>query len=102
MGREFNEALASAGIAKRDALGRELRMHSLRHTYCTMMAQQVSNALALSRLLGHKRVSTTERYYHGDPDAPTISVARIIDMDRIRTPYTQEGENRKKAANDGG
>ena len=62
--REFRATLRRAEIAVRDAAGRYLWIHSFRHTYCTLLSQEISNAWQLKEILGHAKLSTTERYTH--------------------------------------
>ena len=71
--RDFDATLKRAGIEKIDTLGRKLTVHSLRHTYATLMAESVGhNPFILKEVLGHKRISTTEQYCH--PTAPVIAL----------------------------
>jgi integrase len=37
--------------------------HSFRHDYITRMASEVSNIIVLKNLVGHRKTSTTEKYY---------------------------------------
>jgi len=69
--RDFEVILRRAGIPKKDELGRKVTSHSFRHTYATLMAEQIgNNQLLLMKLLGHKQISTTTRYCH--PTAPLV------------------------------
>ncbi len=52
----------SAGIEKR------ISPHSLRHTFATQLASRGANLAALKEILGHQRISTTERYLHVTPE----------------------------------
>jgi len=61
--RDFNRTLQRAGIPRVDAADRKLMLHSFRHTYATLMAGQVSNnPHFLKSLLGHSKITTTDRY----------------------------------------
>lgn len=72
--RQFDRILKKAGIPKIDALGQKLTAHSFRHTYATKMAEMLGqNAFHLKEVLGHERLSTTERYVHAS--APVIEIA---------------------------
>jgi integrase len=72
--RQFDRILKQAGIPKFDALGHKLTGHSFRHTYATLMAESIGhNSFILKAILGHERISTTERYCH--PTAPVLTVA---------------------------
>ncbi len=69
--RDFDDILGKAGIPKYDELGQKLTGHSFRHTYATLVAEAIGhNPFVLKEILGHKRLSTTERYCH--PTAPSI------------------------------
>jgi integrase len=51
-----------------DAAGvRRIRLHSLRHTFCSRLAQRGAPAAAIQRLAGHQSIATTERYMHLGP-----------------------------------
>ena len=61
--RDFDATPDRAGIPKVDAAGRKLLLHSFRHTYATLMAEQVqNNPHFLKAILGHTRITTTDRY----------------------------------------
>lgn len=63
--RDFEAVLKRAGIAKKDELGCKVTSHSFRHTYATLMAQATgNNPFIVKELLGHRQISTTERYCH--------------------------------------
>lgn len=58
----FDRILERAEIAKVDVLGRKLTSHSFRHSYATKMAESVGhNPFILKQLLGHSRITTTDR-----------------------------------------
>ena len=72
--KKFDRILKLAGIEKFNGLGEKLTGHSFRHTYATLMADAVGhNSFLLKAILGHERISTTERYCH--PTAPTIELS---------------------------
>ena len=63
--RDFEAVLRRAGIAKKDELGRKVMSHSFRHTYATLVADATgSNPFVVKEILGHRQISTTERYCH--------------------------------------
>ena len=51
----FREALKRAGIVG-------LRIHDLRHTYCTRLAHEGVNPFTIMRIVGHKDTATAKRY----------------------------------------
>jgi len=79
--RDFNTTLKRARIERIDPLGRKLTFHSFRHTYATLMAEATGhNPFVLKEILGHQRLSTTERYCH--PTAPVVPI-RLIGLTRV-------------------
>lgn len=55
------QILRSAGLSE------DLRLHSLRHSCATFLALKGYTAPQIQFLLGHKQLSTTERYFHNIP-----------------------------------
>ena len=73
MTKVFDADLVLAGIAtrdgqgkinKRDAYGRTLDIHALRHSFCTMVAQSGVNMQTAQRLMRHTTPAMTARYTH--------------------------------------
>ncbi len=60
----------------RELLGEPFRPHTLRHTYATRLLR-VSNLRAVQECLGHRRVSTTERYTHVNSAELADAVGRL-------------------------
>ncbi|MHC4307276.1 MAG: tyrosine-type recombinase/integrase [Planctomycetota bacterium] len=58
----FNRAVKESGI-------RKFRFHDLRHTFATRLAQSGVDIYKIAKLLGHKDVSTTQRYAHHCPES---------------------------------
>jgi integrase len=92
--KKFNVILRRAGIPKKDELGRKVTSHSFRHTYATLMAEAVgNNQFLLMKLLGHKQVSTTERYCH-----PTAPIVRLnLDLNLVESCKIVDVEVSKSA-----
>ncbi len=59
--KNFQRAAKRAGIAN-------LRIHDLRHTATTRLAEKLSNVLELSAVTGHKQLNMLKRYYHPKAD----------------------------------
>tara|TARA_B100002003_G_scaffold29979_1_gene24855 strand:+ start:762 stop:1070 length:309 start_codon:yes stop_codon:yes gene_type:complete len=45
------------------------RLHDLRHTFATRLAQAGVDIFKISKLLGHKDIKMTQRYAHHCPDS---------------------------------
>ena len=56
-----------------NAMGRagieDFTFHGLRHTFATRLAQSGEDLYKISKLLGHKDISTTQRYAHHCSDS---------------------------------
>lgn len=55
----FWRARKAAGLKTED-----MRLHDLRHTLATRVLRATGNMKAVQRALGHKKITTTERYAH--------------------------------------
>jgi integrase len=49
----------------------DVRIHDLRHTATTRLAEKLANVLELSAVTGHRQLAMLKRYYH--PNAETIA-----------------------------
>ncbi|MDP6584447.1 MAG: tyrosine-type recombinase/integrase, partial [Anaerolineales bacterium] len=47
----------------------DFTFHGLRHTFATRLAQSGEDLYKISKLLGHKDISTTQRYAHHCSDS---------------------------------
>ena len=61
--RTFNLDLAAAGISKRDAQGRTVDVHSLRHTFATLMARNGVSPSVAQKLMRHSDIRLTMNTY---------------------------------------
>ena len=58
----FKRARSRAGL-------KDVRIHDLRHTATTRLAERLSNVLELSAVTGHRQLAMLKRYYHPNPEA---------------------------------
>jgi len=80
--RDFENIIKQARIAKKDPLGRKVTAHSFRHTNATLMAQAIGhNPFVLKDSLGHRQLSTTDRYGH--LSAPQVVLPVQIRFDEM-------------------
>jgi len=61
--RTFNLDLAAAGIPKRDAQGRTLDVHCLRHTFATLLARNGVSPSVAQKLMRHSDIRLTMNTY---------------------------------------
>lgn len=62
LNRAFYKAIKKANISS-------FRFHDIRHTFATRLVQSGVNLYKVSKLLGHKDISTTQRYAHHYPES---------------------------------
>ena len=63
LSRYFNEDIAVAGIDKRDALGRVIDVHALRHTYCSNLAAAGVPLITAQKAMRHSDPKLTANIY---------------------------------------
>jgi len=82
LSRAFYKALKKADV-------KDFRFHDLRHTFATRLVQAGVELYKVSKLLGHKDVSTTQRYAHHYPESLRDGV-EILDnfsvKDKVELP----------------
>lgn len=63
--------------ADADSVGVAGTLHWLRHTFCTVLAQQGVSLHEIKRLAGHSSITVTEQYAHHAPDYGRAAVATM-------------------------
>ncbi len=69
--RVWRPALRRAGL-------RDLRIHDLRHTFCSRLVERGVPLETVARLAGHESLQTTRRYAHLSPDHLLEAVEQLV------------------------
>lgn len=77
--KSFHTVIDRAGI-------KNFRFHDLRHTVATRLVEKNIDLLVVKDILGHSKVTTTQRYAHPVPQ-------RKLDAINILSTYTQDTES---------
>ncbi len=85
----FRQAVKESGIE-------HFRFHDLRHTFATRLVQKGVDLYKVSKLLGHKDISTTQRYAHHYPESLRDGV-EILDVCHNSVTVEQTGNSNKIA-----
>ena len=67
----------------------DFRLHDLRHTFATRLAQAGVDLYKISKLLGHEDIKMTQRYAHHCPDSLRDGV-EILETDYNMTTMDKE------------
>jgi site-specific recombinase XerD len=65
-------------------LGKNVKAHILRHTFCSHLAMRGAPARAIQELAGHQELSMTQRYMHLSPAALDAAI-RLLDFPQRRS-----------------
>lgn len=87
---DFRDAVAAAGIE-------DFRFHDLRHTFTTRLLRQTQNLKLVSKLLGHRNITTTMRYAHVLQDDMRLALDGYSALSRTN-PRTTENSDAKSTA----
>jgi integron integrase len=74
----YSRALKKA--AKQAGIGKRVTMHVLRHSFATHLLERGTPLNVIQKLLGHKDISTTEKYLHCLPNLVTDTRSPLDDM----------------------
>ena len=92
--RIFDKDLAAAGIAKHDAQGRVVDLHSLRATFATRHARAGTPPQVLQRLMRHSNPALTMRHYvHLDLGDMGAAVSALPSLTTPKNPLQNVAQN---------
>ncbi len=93
-GKPYSDVKKSFRSACRRAKIRDFRFHDLRHTFASQMVMSGADIMSVSKLLGHKSLTMTNRYAHL---APNHLRKEIEKLDIFPAPKTAASGQKKEA-----
>jgi integrase len=63
-GDDFREMRNKLAIKLNDPKIHEIRLYDIRHYFCTHTLRKTGNAYVTMKLMGHKKLTTTQKYMH--------------------------------------
>ncbi|MGB8839481.1 MAG: site-specific integrase [Aliidongia sp.] len=79
----------------RDSIGlQDVRLHDLRHSFASVGSDEGDSLQVIGRLLGHSKITTTQRYTHLSLDPVKDAVERISGRIAAKLIPETEGDNR--------
>ena len=88
--RAFDKDLEAAGIAKKDEWGRTVDLHSLRHTFGTLLAQSGVAPRTAQELMRHSDIRLTTNIYQHLALADTAPAVNRLPFVPLETPPARD------------
>lgn len=63
-GDDFREMRNKLAIKLNDPKIHEIRLYDIRHYFCTHTLRKTGNAYVTMKMMGHKKLTTTQKYMH--------------------------------------
>ena len=91
-GKRFNDIKKSWKALTKSANLSGWRFHDLRHYFGSMLANNKVHPLIIKSLMGHKNLSTTERYTHATDEAKSAAMEALANAIPTGTPDAERQE----------